>query len=165
MKIYGSNHIHTKKVITNSNYASLDSLNHMKGILLGTKNNIENGLIDSMIENITVDIKIDFLTTAQEFAEQEHKDPAAVLACTVLEDSLKKLATKHNLNNLQSKEMSVIANSLFSNRIIEKSTKSSIFGFKDLRNAAFHAQWNEVSLETVKQLLTFLPIFLEKHKI
>jgi hypothetical protein len=59
--------------------------------------------------------------------------------------------------------LSVVAQSLLSKGVIEKSTNQSISGFKNLRNAALHAQWSEVSKESVTLLLSFLPAFIEKH--
>jgi len=83
----------------------------------------------------------------------------------VLEDSLKRLAQKSNLKEAQEKEMSVTAGLLFKAGIIEKSTNQSVQNFKNLRNAALHAQWQQVSGESVGLLLAFLPIFIEKHGI
>ena len=137
--IYGNHHVHSQRVFHAYNQTSLNSLRQMKGVLVGTKENIMNGLIDTITENITVDIKTDFLETAREFNEKGDKDPAAVLACCVLEDSLKKLAVKNGINDLQDKLMGEVAKSLFSKDIIEKTTLSAIVSFKNLRNAAFHA--------------------------
>ena len=44
-----------------------------------------------------------------------------------------------------------------------ETTNQSIQSFKSLRNAALHAQWTEVSVESLKLLLVFLPVFIEKH--
>ena len=163
--IYGFGHPNTQRVINAYNQQSLEGLRIIKGILEGTKNNIENGLLTEITENITINIKTDFLKSAQEFLENNQKDPAAILGCVVLEDSLKKLATKNKITGMQNKEMSVVANTLLSKKVIDKSTHSSILSFKNLRNAAFHAQWNERSFESVKLLLTFLPIFINRYKV
>ena len=163
--IYGFGHPNSQRIINAYNQRSLRGLQIVKGILEGTKNNIENGLISEITENITIDIKTDFLNSAQEFIENGQKDPAAVLGCVVLEDSLKKLSKKNLIEGMQNKEMSVVANTLLSKKIIDNSTHSSILSFKNLRNAAFHAQWHEISLESVKLLLTFLPIFINRFKV
>lgn len=163
--LYGNGHPHTQRVINAINQRSLHSFEHLEGILFGTKNNIQNGLLSDLEAKISLEIKTDFLSTANEFLDEGHKDPAAVLACTVLEDSLKQLASKHKIEKALNKEMSVVANMLLGEKIIEKSTNQAIQSFKSLRNAAFHAQWNEVSEETVRMLLVFLPAFLEKHEI
>ncbi|WP_353662524.1 hypothetical protein [Hydrogenimonas sp. SS33] len=111
------------------------------------------------------DIKSDFLETANNLLSEGEKDPAAVLACIVLEDSLKRLAAKFDVNEAKDKELSVSACALFRAGVIEKSTNQSIQNFKNLRNASLHAQWDQVSAESVGLLLTFLPMFIEKHGI
>lgn len=163
--IYGGRHPHTQRIMNSVNDGSLHSLNQMEGILLGTKSNIEGGFLTKLKSQIILDIETDFLVIANELIADGAKDSAAVLACTVLEDSLKRLAQTHNIENVQGKEMSFVTAALFKKGVIEKSTNGAILSFKALRNSAFHAQWDHVSEETVKMLLVFLPSFIEKHAI
>lgn len=160
--IYGNTHVHTHKVC-NASYGHLHGLEQIEGVLLGTKANLNKGLLDDLSRKIIIDLKADFLETAQHLTDEGQKDPAAVLGCIVLEDTLKRLAKKHSIDNASDKEMSVVAGLLLSSGILEKATNQTIQGFKGLRNAALHAQWSEVSLESVKLLLVFLPAFIEKH--
>lgn len=163
--IYGVGHPHTQRVVNFVNEGSLYSLQQIEGLLLGAKTDLANGLIQDLTSRIVIGIKSGFLETASAMADEGQKDPAAVLACIVLEDSLKRLAVKHNIPNAADKEMSVVTNMLLSKKIIEKSTNQAIRSFLGLRNAALHAQWHEVSIESVKFLLAFLPSFIEKHGI
>ncbi|MHB1158346.1 MAG: hypothetical protein ACYC26_16095 [Phycisphaerales bacterium] len=163
--VYPSDHLSVQRTIHAFDSASLHSLKQVEGILIGTRENLAAGLIDDLTSAILLDIKADFLEMAHRLVEGGQKDPAAVLASIVLEDSLKRLAKKHGIGGLEDKEISVVAGSLFSNGIIEKTTNQSIQSFKSLRNAALHAQWSEVSLESLNLLLVFLPTFMEKHGI
>lgn len=163
--IYPDGHPNIQRAIYAINNASLHSLQQIEGILQGTKTSLEAGFLDDLTSKILLDLKGDFLIAAQELVDDRQKDPAAVLGCVVLEDSLKRLARKHRIEGMESKEMSVVANSLLAKGVIEKTTMQSISSFKALRNAALHAQWTEVSLEAVKLLLVFLPVFIEKHGI
>lgn len=161
--IHPGGHPTIQRTVYAMNNKSLHSLQQIEGIILGTKTNLSSGLLDNLTSKIIIDLKADFLHTALQLIEEGQKDPAAVLACVVLEDSLKRLAEKHSIEGLADKEMSVVAGSLLAKHIIEKTTNQSIQGFKSLRNAALHAQWAEVSVESLKMLLIFLPIFIEKH--
>lgn len=161
--LYGKGHIHYERILHFYSEGHLQALEQTEGVLLGTKGNLESGFLDDLRSKVLLDIKSDFLETARGLLEEGQKDPAAVLACIVLEDSLKRLAQKSNLKEAQDKEMNVTAGILFSAGIIEKSTNQSIQNFKNLRNAALHAQWDQVSAESVGLLLAFLPIFIEKH--
>jgi hypothetical protein len=133
--------------------------------LLGTKSNLIAGLLDDLRSRVLIDIKSEFLDTANQLLQEGQKDPAAGLACIVLEDSLKRLASKADVNDAKNKELGVAAGALFRAGVIEKSTNQSIQNFKNLRNAALHAQWDQVSAESVSFLMAFLPVFIEKHRI
>ena len=163
--IYGRGDPHYQRVIHFYNESHLHALEQTEGLLLGTKANLESGILDDIRSKILVDIKSDFLETSRLLLDEGQKDPAAVLACIVLEDSLKRLAQKAELKDALDKEMNVTAGLLFNADIIEKSTNQSIQNFKNLRNAALHAQWDQVSGESVALLLAFLPVFIEKHGI
>lgn len=162
--IHAGNHPDIQRTNRAINGESLHHLEVIEGIFCGLRVNLQNGLLDSLARQISVDLKSDFLEAARELLEENQKDPAAVLACIVLEDTLKRLAKKNGID-ADSSEMSVAANSLLAKKVIEKSTNQSIQGFKNLRNAALHAQWSEVSAESVNLLLAFLPTFIEKHGI
>ena len=163
--VYGEGNPHYQRVIHFYNEGHLHALEQTEGLLAGTKSNLESGLLEDLRSKVLIDIKSDFLETARALLEEGQKDPAAVLACIVLEDSLKRLSHKSNLKEAQDKEMSVTAGLLLSAGVIEKSTNQSIQNFKNLRNAALHAQWHQVSAESVGLLLAFLPMFVEKHGI
>jgi HEPN domain-containing protein len=163
--IYGKGKPHYQRVIHFYSEGHLHALEQTEGLLIGTKKNLESGLIDDLKSKVLIDIKTDFLETANNLLNEGEKDPAAVLACIVLEDSLKRLSSKSNLKEAKNKELSVVAGLLYRAGIIEKSTNQSIQNFKNLRNAALHAQWEQVSAESVGLLLTFLPMFFEKHEI
>lgn len=161
--VYGKGSVHYQRVIQFYNQGHLHALEQAEGLLVGTKGNLESGLLDDLRSRVLIEIKSDFLETARALLEEGQKDPAAVLACIVLEDSLKWLADKAEVHQAKDKEMTVTAGLLLTKGVIEKTTNQSIQNFKNLRNAALHAQWNQVSAESVKLLLAFLPIFIEKH--
>ena len=161
--IYGTGHPHYQRIIHFYNEGHLNALEKTQGVLQGTKGNLESGLLDDLKSKVLIDIKSDFLDTATGLLQEGQKDPAAVLACIVLEDSLKRLAQKSKLKEALDKEMNITAGLLLGAGVIEKSTNQSIQNFKNLRNAALHAQWAQVSAESVGLLLAFLPMFIEKH--
>lgn len=161
--VHRSNHPDVQRAVHAINGESLHDLEVIEGILIGLRNNLQNGLLDNLVRQISIDIKSDFLEAARSLLDEDQKDPAGVLACIVLEDTLKRLAKKHDIDGADGWDMSVVAQSLLSKGVIEKSTNQSISSFKNLRNAALHAQWSEVSKESVALLLSFLPAFIDKH--
>lgn len=161
--IYGDGHPHYQRIISFHSQHSLEGLRSSKGVLIGTIEVLKKGYLENISKRLAVEISTDFLSAARDLAEAGEKDPAAVLVCSVLEDALKRLASRHGLTELANQELSVVANSLLARKVITKTTHASVIGFKSLRNAALHAQWNEVSIEAVRLLIAFLPTFLEQH--
>lgn len=163
--IYGRNHAHYQRIAHWYNQHSLEGLRSIRGILLGVAGNIQSGFLTSFASRVAIEISTDFLATARELADAGDKDPASVLACCVLEDVAKRLAAKNKIESAKNQEFSVVVNSLLAQKVIEKSTHATLMSFRPLRNAAFHAQWHEVSIEAVMMLLMFLPVFIEKHGV
>lgn len=163
--VHPSGHPNVQRAIYAINNSTLHGLEILEGILRGTVANLESGLISSIESRIAVEITGDFLDSARTLLNEGQKDPAAVLACIALEDTLKRLATRHGLSELRDKEMSVVAASLFAAKLLDKSALQSINSFKSLRNAALHAQWHEVSEASVAMLMAFLPPFVNRYAL
>lgn len=116
--IYGRGHAHHQRIAYWYNQHSLEGLRAVRGILTGVAANIENGFLTNLAVKAAIEISTEFLATASVFVETGDKD----------------------------QEFSVVVNSLLVQRVIEKSTHAALQSFRPLRNAAFHAQWHEVSL-------------------
>jgi hypothetical protein len=163
--VYGSKHPQALEFRRTIRRESLHDLQSAKGMLQGAIESIRHGLLNDLRIEILLDVQTDFLNAAQSALEGGAKDVAAALASVVLEDSVKRLAAKHGLDDLINQEFSAVVAGLFSAKVITKSTKGSLLGHKDLRNSALHAQWQEVSPEAVQALLYLLPVFIEKHGV
>ena len=163
--IYGEGSPNAKRII---DYATASSKSHLEvaeGLLRGTISSIQSGLLTDLRTKVLLDVQEDFIAAAREAIEGGNKDVAAALLSVVLEDSTKRLAVKAGLEELTNKEYSVVVGGLFTNGVISKSTKGNLLSFKDLRNSSLHAQWHEVSKDSVNALLYFLPVFLESHGV
>lgn len=143
----------------------MSHLNSAKGMLIGTASAIRSGLLEDLRTQILLDVQGDFIETARSALANSAKDVAAALLCVVLEDSVKRLAKKSGNDALADKEFTIVVVELFKSGAITKATKGVPLSYTDLRNAALHAQWHEVSVESVQGLLGFLPMFIEHHGI
>ncbi|WP_417442618.1 hypothetical protein [Idiomarina abyssalis] len=162
--IFGPRHPNYQRILHAYNEHSKRGLLQAKGILNGIQESIRGGFLSELESSIRVDIKSDFLSTAQELAEQGEKDAASVLAVSVLEDSIKQIARSNGLDDLIGKEMSTVVNGLAAKSVIERTTQRALLSFKPLRNAAFHANWDQVTIDMVNMLLSFLPSFIERYR-
>jgi hypothetical protein len=163
--VYGSKHPNAEMIRSAIGGSTMTHLQSAQGLLMGTASAIRNGLLDDLQTKILLDVQSDFIDAARAALENDSKDVAAVLLCVVLEDSVKRLATKSNQDQLLGKEFSVVVLGLFKASTITKATKGVLLSHTDLRNSAMHAQWDEVSAESVQSLLGFLPMFIEHHGI
>lgn len=163
--IYGHDHPQATRIKSAVTHSTLHHIESAEGMLLGTAEAIKHGLLGELRTQILLDVQSDFVAAARAALDQDAKDVAAALLCVVLEDACKRLGTKAGIPKIESMEFSQVVTTLLSQGTITKSTKGALLAFKDLRNAALHAQWNEVSKEATQGLLYFLPGFLEQHGI
>lgn len=163
--VYGANHPQAAMFRATIANETLYHLKAAEGILRGTVEAVQHGLLNDIRTQMLLDVQNDFLDAAKAALERDAKDVAAALSCVVLEDSVKRLATKSGHEELCDKEFTVAVAKLFNAGVITKSTKGSLLAHTDLRNSALHAQWHEVSSEAVQALLYLLPVFIEQHGV
>lgn len=163
--IYGKDDENSQRIKAAATSRTLTHLQMTEGLLRGTIAAIKSGLLTDLRKEILLDIQADFIEAARTAITEGAKDVAAALLCIVLEDSVKRLAAKHNLATLQNQEFTTVVVGLYSANAITKATKGVLLAQKDLRNSALHAQWHEVSVEAVQGLLNFLPTFIEYHGV
>ena len=163
--IYGANHPTAERIRDTISGHTLSHLRSAEGMLRGTAAALKNGLLVELRTQVLLDVQADFIEAARRALSNGSKDVAAALLCVVLEDSVKRLAVKHERSDLANSEYSVVVVELFKINAISKATKGVLLAQKDLRNSALHAQWHEVSVEAVTGLLYFLPGFIEQHGV
>jgi hypothetical protein len=163
--VYGPGHPQAQQIVAKVSGSTLYHLEGAEGLLRGAIEALKHGLLTELRTQVLLDIKTDFLEAAQNALKSDAKDVAAVLACAVLEDSVKRLASKHHRDDLRDREFSVVVVELFKADAITKATKGVLLSHVDLRNSALHAQWHEVSKEAVQALLYLLPVFMQEHGV
>lgn len=132
------------------------------GYLRALKSDVTEGRIVNLQTEARGEVFGDFIVLARRALDEGEKNVAAVLACAALEDSLKQCANSHNLN-VGDEEMSTVINALKSKGVISRPDGTSLKGYTQLRNKAFHAQWDEIDIPHLQGLLAFTEGFLVKH--
>jgi hypothetical protein len=120
---------------------------------------IQAGLVGSLESQYQGEIFADFVTAAKSALDQGAKDPAAVLACSALEDSLKRYAEMNEID-VGGREMQDVINALKSKGLISGPQKGIVDAFPRLRNAAMHADWSKIQPEDVRGVIGFVEQFL-----
>lgn len=169
--VYGSHSTHLEQILTLqkhvygegfSDYMIFSFKDHLCGYLQSLRSDAIEGRIVNLQAEARGEVFGDFLTSARRALDENEKNVAAVLACAALEDSLKQCAKSHNLD-VGDEEMPTVINALKSVGVISKPEGTSLKGYAQLRNKAFHAQWSEIDLPHLQSLLAFTEGFLVKH--
>jgi hypothetical protein len=67
------------------------------GILRGLRNDYEAGYMRTVEDLVRADLFTDFIEMAEELVGKGYEDAAAVITGSVLEEHLRKLATRHSI--------------------------------------------------------------------
>ena len=134
--------------------------------LHGYLRELKAAIMEGRIANIQVEARGevlgDFLALAHETLEAGEKDVAAVLACAALEDALKRYASDLGLE-VQDKDMSQVVNALKAAQVIRRPQGKVLDGYVQVRNKAFHAEWNAVDAASVEGIIGYTQGFLAKQ--
>lgn len=157
-RIFGSSHQYCNALNNYMQSSSIDSTEAGISILQAAKAEIEGGWLFTVEGQISAEIFADFIALAKE-ALDDNKDVAAVLACAALEDALKRVAIKENLD-VDDKDMSEVINALKAKGVIKGAQAPIVQSYVKLRNKAFHAEWDKFDKESVSSVVGFTEQFL-----
>jgi len=134
-----------------------------QGILTAVKEDILGGYLTDIKTLISAEVFSDFLEMAEHLLENGYKDPAASLCGAVLEDGLRKIATKKGIKVKSSDDLNSLndkcANGGVYNRLMQKKIKVWI----DIRNKAAHGKFNAYTEEDVQEMLKGVRDFLASY--
>ena len=157
-RVFGANQTYYKEFI---NHVTINYSSHTKAginILQAAKEEIKGGWLFTIEGQVSAEIFADFIALAKE-ALDGNKDVAAVLACAALEDALKRVAMKENLD-VTDKDMSDVINALKTKGVIKGAQAPIVQSYVKLRNKAFHAEWDKIDKESVSSVIGFTEQFL-----
>jgi len=157
-RIFGASQTYYKEFIE---HVTNDWPSHTEvgiNILQAAKAEIKGGWLFTVEGQVSAEIFADFIALAKE-ALDDNKDVAAVLACAALEDALKRVAIKENLD-VDDKDMSKVINALKAKGVIKGAQAPIVQSYVKLRNKAFHAEWDKFDKESVSSVIGFTEQFL-----
>jgi hypothetical protein len=150
-----------------SGFRSGSILSHVMGVLAALRADVEAGYLLTLEELVHADLFADFLEMAAELLEKQYKDPAAVLAGSVLEEHLRKLAQRNGVDIEKHDGSPVRADALNAelakvpayNKLVQK----SVTAWLDLRNKAAHGQHTQYDDAQVAALIRDVRDFMTRH--
>ena len=131
-------------------------LAYLAGILAALRSDVDGDYLESLVELIHADLFSDFLSMAGYLLDGGYKEAAAVLIGGVLEEQLRKLASKSGIptaiGSRPTKADQLNADLARAN-VYSGLYQKSVTAWLDLRNKAAHAKHSEYTKEQVVLML------------
>jgi hypothetical protein len=129
----------------------------LAGVVKALRTAYAGGYLATVTELIQADLFDDFLEMADHLVDLGYKDPAAVVAGSVLEEHLRKACVSHSVDILNKdgrpKSASQMNQDLTGIGVYNKLDSKSISAWQDLRNKAAHGQYSEYTKEQVNLMI------------
>jgi hypothetical protein len=171
-RLYGVDDYHYIEYEHQSQSPTPVGLERCRGILNAVKNEILNGYFNDLKGLVSSDLYSDFLEMAEHLLEENYKDPAAVIIGSVLEEHLRQLCIKHDIEltivsngKTKQKKASQLNVDLTKAITLNKLDNKNVTAWLDLRNCAAHGQYDQYSQNQVKELLMNVQSFISRYPI
>lgn len=133
-----------------------------QGVLMSAKDDYVNGYPLNLRKLIQAELFDDFLEQAQYLNESGFIGPSAVIAGTVLEDSLKRLCAKNNIKLPEKPKIESMNAELAKSGVYTVLIQKKITFLADLRNRAAHGKWDSFTKMDVAEMISSTRRFLEE---
>lgn len=143
------------------------TLAHLVGVLLAFRADVEAGYTLTLSELVHADVFADFMEMADELVTAGYKDAAAVIAGSVLEEHLRKLAEKHDVDARRPegspKKADALNADLGKTGAYNKLEQKSMTAWLDLRNKAAHGHYGDYDVAQVEALIRDVRSLMTRH--
>ena len=140
-----------------------NKIHKIKGLLDGANEDLENGFLLGQEFIIANEVFDSVLEEAKFFIfEQKNKDIGAILLRIVLEDAIKRIAKKEDLE-IENKKVSVLNDELKTNGCFIQTIWRQNQAWLDIGNDAAHGNFDNYNLNQVKTFYQGLVNFLSSY--
>lgn len=161
---FGENSIHYKEFVKVFDGGKYYNVNIGNNILIAALDDMQGGYLADMKELVEAEIFSDFMDQAEHLLSTGYYQAAAVVAGCVLEDGLRKMCEQNPDIELSDKtKLSWMNDRLREYNVYNLLTHKKITAISDLRNKAAHGQWEEFDKNDVKEMMSSINIFMQKH--
>lgn len=124
----------------------------MQGLLTSAREEFEHGLLGRIEYVVAAATFDDFLDHAATYHKGDRKIEASVLASAVLEDTVKKIASKNHLT-VAGRSLEPLIDELVKVGVLTPVKAKRVKGFAAVRNHALHAEWDSFDIRDVGELI------------
>ena len=133
------------------------------GILKAAKDDFENDRLFQTRILIEAEVFDDFLEQAEHLLKSGYYAPAAVIAGSVLEDGLRKLCQRKNVQLSAKATIDPMNVELVKAGVYNTLMQKRITALADIRNKAAHGKWDEFNDKDVEQMIAQVRTFMEDY--
>ena len=164
---FGKDHIHYVEFNSKADRLKPHCVKTGRGILSAAREELAGGWLTTTKGLISAEIFSDFLEMAQHLLAEGYKDPAAVMAGSVLEEHLRQLCQKHGIptettkqGRPQPKKADALNSDLVKKGVYNRLDQKNVTAWLDLRNKAAHGKYEDYTKEQVSLMLQSLSDFM-----
>jgi hypothetical protein len=143
------------------------AIRELMGILGAIRDAYASGYMQTLEELVHADLFADFLEMADELLQNGYKDPAAVITGSVLEEHLRKLASKHGVDAEKAdgspKKADTLNAELCKAGAYNKLEQKNVTAWLDLRNKAAHGHYRDYDKAHVESLVRDVRAFMTRY--
>lgn len=144
-----------------------------RGILVAAREEVADGWAITARGIVSAAIFADFMEMAQHLLAEKYKDPAAVMAGSVLEEHLRQLASKHGVpveltdpkGKTVPKKADVLNADLVKAGVYNVLNQKLVTGWLDLRNKAAHGKYSEYTEANVDLMIQGILQFMAAFSV
>lgn len=140
---------------------------HVAAALAAFRSDVQNDYLKTFEELIHADVFADFLEMASELQTKGYKDAAAVIAGSVLEEHLRKLAINERIPVAQADgrpiKASIINANLAKASTYNKLEEKAVTAWLGIRNSAAHGNYGDFDVAQVASLIADIREFMVRH--
>ena len=166
-RVYGRTHPHFSEFQECTDNSYFQNAENGLAIIRAIREEIAGGWLFTVRGLVTAEVFADFLEMAEHLLETGYKDPAAVMAGSVLEEHLRQLCTANGVDvheEKHGKQLSKKADrlnaELATTTVYSKLDQKQITAWLDLRNNAAHGKYDQYTSEQVMHMLSGVTNFM-----
>jgi hypothetical protein len=153
------------KITAHENMASgvpVTVVQQVHGVFTAAHADWETGLLRRIEYIYAASTFDDFLDHAARYHKSGKKTESAVLASAVLEDTIKKLASKHSITTA-SQSLEQLIDALVAADVLTPTKSKRVKSWSAVRNHAFHAEWDQFDIKDVGTMIEGIREILANH--
>jgi hypothetical protein len=133
------------------------------GALLAAQDDFKTGALFQIKALIAAEVFDEFLEQAEALHAAGYFGPAAVIAGAVLEDALRKICTKQNIELPEKPKLDWMNARLAKSGAFNLLTQKKITALADIRNSAAHGQWDAFDSSDVAGIIEWTRDFMQRN--